>query len=42
MMDSSMRYAMFLKPHKPKEAFMKQTFVYVGLDVDDTLQNRSH
>jgi len=27
---------MFLQPHEPKEASMKQTIVYVDLDVDDT------
>jgi hypothetical protein len=27
---------MFLQPHEPKEASMKQTIVNVGLDVDDT------
>ena len=36
MMGTSTCYARVLKPQKPKEASMKQSIIYVGLDVDDT------
>ena len=36
MRETSTCYALFLQPQEHKEGSMKQTRVYVGLDVEDT------
>ena len=41
MMAPSTCYARDLQPQQPKAASMKQSFIYVGLDVDDTLYHGS-